>query len=168
VGCGLVLGCRDRQQHLLQHRRLRRGEGEPAVHLAVAVVRHRQAAGLCRLGLLLLEEVGLVGVRQVRRHHLQQAPPTDRQRAGIMLGGGSHQVLFGPDEQVGVQAVGECLDGSDDHACLVYPQVTAREGVPDQVVGGQVVAEPHGAGRVRAGLPGLVGEPVRRRRGTDL
>ena len=66
LGGGDVLGGGDRHQHLLQHRALHRGEREPALDLAVAVVGHREPARLGCLGFLLLEEVGLVLVGQVR------------------------------------------------------------------------------------------------------
>ena len=79
VGGGLVLGGGDREEHLLQHRRLHRRQGEPAVDSPVPVVGHRQPGRLRRLGLFLLQQVGLVRVGEVGCDHLQQPAPEDPQ-----------------------------------------------------------------------------------------
>ena len=161
-GGGEVLGGGEREEHLLQHRGLRGGEGEPAVDLAVPVVGHRQPGRLRGLGFLLLEQVGLVGVGEVGCDDLEQPAPEDPQGLGVVLAGCGDQVLLGLDHQVGVEVVGQRLDRADDHPGLLEPQVTVRERVADQVVGAEVVPEPHRPGRGRPGLPGLVREPVRR------
>jgi hypothetical protein len=133
----------------------------------VPVVGHREPGRLGGPGFFLLEEVGLVGVGQVRRHHLHQSAAEDPQGSSIVIGGLGDQVSFGLDDQVGVQVVGQVLDRADDHLGQLEPEVAVRQRVPDQVVSGQVVPQPDGAGRGRAGLLGVVGEPVRRTGGAD-
>ena len=170
VGGGQVLGGGDREEHLLQHRALQGRQREPSVDLPVPVVGHREPARLGGFGLLLLQEVRFVSVGQVGRDDLHQPPAEDRAANGRRA-----PALQPPDgcsawiDQVGVEVVGECLDRTEDHPRLLRPEVTVR---PDASRTWswvrEVVAEVHDPGCGGPGLPGLLGQPVRRRRGADV
>jgi len=92
--------------------------------------------------------------------------PRFGQCLGVEVRGFPDQVAFGVVAERGVDVVGEVLDGLDDHAGLVGQQVAGRE----TLTYGGVVVEAGGevglAVRLAPGHPGLVGPPVRHRRGT--
>ena len=64
--------------------------------------------------------------------------------------------------------VGECVDGGDDHACLVGPHLTGRQRRPDRAVVLQRCREAVGAVGLGAGRTGGVGPPVRRGGGAGV
>ena len=91
------------------------------------------------------------------------------QSDGVEVCGLGHEVAFGLCREVGVEVVGEVLDGADDHPGLVDQQVpgsqrVSHRGVPVGEAGGQLGL----AVGLAAGHPGLVGPPDRHRGGPDL
>jgi hypothetical protein len=107
--------------------------------------------------------VGGVGVDDVEESVAEVA-----QSEGVEVRGLADQVPFGLLDQVGVEVVGEVLDGADDHPSLVDQQVPGGE----RLVDGRVVFEAGGqlglAVCLGAGHPGRMGPPVRHRGGPDL
>ena len=90
-------------------------------------------------------------VGQIGCDDLQQPAAEDPQCLRVVLGCGFDEVLFGVDEQVGVEVGGQVVHGPEDDVCLLGPQITRGESVADEVVGVEVVAEVHHPGGVGAG-----------------
>ena len=148
----------------------RDGDPEPAVGGALVVLPHRQRGPLQRPRFLGLQQLALEPLGQVGGDHLEQVPAQHPQRLRIMVRGLRHQVrlrgrtLLGGDREL--TALRQPAQRRDDHPRLrdVHPPLRHRR---RQAV---VVLEPLGElqvrARVAAHLPGLGGQPVRRRRGT--
>jgi hypothetical protein len=69
----------------------------------VAVVDHREPGGLRRVGLLALQQPGLMGVGLVGGEDVEEPAAQDPQRCGVVVGGLGDQVPFGPLDQLRAQ-----------------------------------------------------------------
>ena len=76
------------------------------------------------------------------------------------MGGFADQMRLGPLHEVGVEVVGEVVDGAEDRFGLLHMQATCGERLPGGLVVVEAVGEPELAVRGGPGGPGGVGDPV--------
>jgi hypothetical protein len=157
---GHVLGGSRASEHLPQRRAVEGRDREGPAGLALPVVEHGEPACLRRGGLLLLEDGSFVGVGLLGCDDLEQMLLEAVEALRVVVPGLAEQVTLSPGHLLGGECVGELVDPPDHHPRLVGPDVAGRQRVPGERVRLEVVPEPHGTVRRRAGLLRLMGEPV--------
>ena len=85
---------------------------------AVAAASHRQRRRPPGEGLLVLEQVLLMGLGHVGRHHLEDLPPQDPKPPGLEVRRLRDQVRLGLGHHLGVEVVRQVVEGPGDHVCL--------------------------------------------------
>ena len=145
---------------------MQRGDGEPAVALPLAVVGHRERRRRPGRGLFGLEAAGFLGLGGLGVDHLEQPAAQDPQRPGVVVGGLAEQERLRLRHHTGVEIIGQVVDRVDDHARLLDVDRT-RQPTPHRRAGwasSSRARQPRSTVRGRSRGPGLVGQPVRRRR----
>ena len=156
----------DRQEGFAEHRPVQRGDREPAVALAVPVVRHRERGRRPGGGFLVLEPTGLLGISLLGGGHLEQPASHDPQRLRIVVTRLAEQERLGLVAGLGVHQVGrQRVDGVHDHVGLLDIDLRGGERfVDDRVRGLQASSQPSRTMDRRPRRTRGVGQPVRRRR----
>ncbi len=166
---GLVLGCSEREEQFLQHRRLSEGDGEASVDGAGAVVVHGQLR-LVPGGVFFFRQLfGFERFRTFRIDDLPHPPPEDPQGLGVELFRVLDQGFLDQGDGLGRAPVRrQSFDSLSDHTGLLNVEVTTTQCSPGLVPRIECFGMPDPSVGFGPSELGGVGQPVRRTRSTTL
>ena len=116
---GAVLGGGQGEQGLLQAGTREPVEVEITAYPARRGVPDPEPVGFLGVAVLLVQELGEVGVGEVGGDDLQDRAAQVLQGLGVVVRGELDQVFLGPLLQVRVEVVGQAVDAADDRECLL-------------------------------------------------